>query len=443
MKKIKLILIGAGDRGTTYLDLGADTCSDMMEVVGVADPDPVRRNYIKNKFNIPDECTFLDWEGILSVPKFADAAIIATQDRDHFAPTMKAISLGYELLLEKPASVTPEECLLISDFAKEMGVRVVVCHVLRYTPFFGLLKKIIDEGRIGKIINIIHIECVGNVHQSHSYVRGNWHDSKTSSPMILAKSCHDLDIIQWLLGEKCTRLQSFGSLVYFTKDNKPKGAPEYCYQGCPDNEACPYSALKIYRDRSFPAFVATATKKHEPTDEDIYRTITETDYGKCVFNCDNNVVDHQVVNLEYESGATVSFTMSAFNKGGRKLRIMGTKGEINAEMSSDHIMLFDFVTRKEEKISIMDAVKDETIRGGHGGGDQGIIKAFCQLLLGIYEGKSISDIGTSIENHLVAFAAEKSRLEGTVITMKDYMNDIRKITSTKQGRDISCTENQL
>ena len=338
---------------------------------------------------------------------------------------MKAISMGYELLLEKPASVTPEECLKIADYANEKGVRVVVCHVLRYTPFFRLLKDIIDSGKIGRIMNIIHIECVGNVHQSHSYVRGNWRDSSTSSPMILAKSCHDLDIIQWLIGERCTRLQSFGSLTYFVKENKPAGAPEFCYQGCPENDSCPYSALKIYKDRNFPPFVSTATRKHKPTDDDILKAITKTDYGRCVFDCPNNVVDHQVVNLEYESGITVSFTMSAFNKGGRKIRIMGTKGEINAEMSDDHITLFDFATRKEEKISIMNAVKDETIKGGHGGGDQGIIKAFCELLLDKYTGKSISDVTTSIENHLVAFAAEKSRVEGTAINMEEYVNEIR------------------
>ena len=432
MRKIKLILIGAGDRGTTYVDLGAETCPEMMEVVGVADPDPVRRNYIKEKFNIPDERTYNTWEEILAEPKFADAAIIATQDRGHFEPAMKAISLGYELLLEKPAAATPEECLAIADYAKEKGVRVVVCHVLRYTPFFRLLKNLIDNGRLGRIINIIHVECVGNVHQSHSYVRGNWRDTTTSSPMILAKSCHDLDVIQWLLGKRCTRLQSFGSLTYFTKENKPEGSPEYCYQGCPVGDECPYNALSIYKERNFPAFVCTATKKHNPTDEDIWNAITTTDYGKCVFSCANNAVDHQVVNLEYEDGATVSFTMSAFNKGGRKLKIMGTKGEVTAEMSEDHVTLFDFQTRKFEDIPIMNAVHDETIKGGHGGGDQGIIKAFCELLNGIYTGNSISDISVSIENHLASFAAEKSRLGAGVVNMDEYIEEVRESFKNSQ-----------
>jgi predicted dehydrogenase len=243
--------------------------------------------------------------------------------------------------------------------------------------------------------------------------------------MILAKSCHDLDIIQWLLGEECARVQSFGSLRYFCRENMPEGAPEYCYQGCPAEEECPYSALKIYRQRKFPCFVGTATRKHHPTDEDIEKTITETNYGRCVFQCDNDVVDHQVVNLEYEGGETVSFTMSAFNKGGRQIRIMGTKGEIFANMSEKSVRIFDFKTRTEETVDVLNFVQDESIVGGHGGGDLGIIKAFCEFMTGEYNGNAICDVTTSVENHLVTFAAERSRLEGGVITMEDYVQELR------------------
>ena len=425
MKKVKVILIGAGDRGTTYADLGAENCPEF-ELVGVADPDSVRRNYIRDKFNLPEERCFTTWEHILDMPKWADAAIIATQDQLHFAPAMKAIELGYDLLLEKPAAPTPEECLQIARAAEKKGVRVVVCHVLRFTPFFRLLKQLIDEGKVGRVMNVVHVECVGNVHQSHSYVRGNWRDARTSSPMILAKSCHDLDIIQWLLDEPCTRVQSFGSLTYFCKENRPEGAPEFCMDGCPVEKDCPYSALRIYKDRGFPSFVRSATKKHNPTDEDVLDTIRNTSYGKCVFQSDNNVVDHQVVNLEYKSGATVSFNMSAFNRGGRKLRIMGTKGEITAEMNRDYVTLFDFDTREETKIMIADAVKDESIQGGHGGGDRGIIRSFCQLLTDSYTGCSVTDIATSVQNHLTAFAAEDARLSGETVQLDRYIEELEK-----------------
>jgi predicted dehydrogenase len=423
MKKVRLVLIGAGNRGTAYTDLGAEFCPEM-ELIAVADPDPVRRNYIRDKFQLSEDCCFETGEELLKQPKMADAAIIATQDQKHYALAMEAIKVGYHLLLEKPAAPTPEECLAIADAANAKNLTVVVCHVLRFTPFFRLIKNLIDEGRVGKVLNIAHIECVGNVHQSHSYVRGNWHKTADSTPMILAKSCHDLDIVQWLLNSRCTRVQSFGSLQYFRRENMPEGAPEYCYQGCPAEADCPYSALKIYRDRQFPSFVRTATKKHEPTDEDIEYAITQTNYGRCVFQCDNDVVDHQVVNLEYESGATVSFNMSAFNSGGRKIRVMGTKGELYGEMSQDFVTLFDFNTRTLTKINIAEAVLDESIQGGHGGGDRGIIRAFCQLMCGEYKGNSVTDISTSIENHLVAFAAEESRLNGNVVAMKDYQNNI-------------------
>ena len=177
MKKVKIVLIGAGDRGTNYVNLGAASCPEM-EIVAVADMDDARRNYIKEKFDIPEECCFTYGEDLLKLPKMADAAIIATQDKQHYHLAMAAIEKGYHLLLEKPAAPTPEECYAISKAAKEKGLHVVICHVLRFTAFFRLLKKIIESGRIGKVINMIHVEGVGNVHQSHSYVRGNWH--KTS-----------------------------------------------------------------------------------------------------------------------------------------------------------------------------------------------------------------------------------------------------------------------
>ena len=210
MKKVKLVIIGAGNRGTSYINEGAKYC-DEMEVVAVADPNPVRRNYIRDKFGLPDDRCFELGEDLLKLPKMADGAIIATQDRDHYALAMEAIKKGYHLLLEKPAAPTPEECLAIEEAANAKGVQVLICHVLRYTPFFRSIKKLIDEGRIGKIMNVEHTEGVGDLHFSHSYIRGDWHNTAQSTPMILSKSCHDIDILQWLLGTsliakfRCTR----------------------------------------------------------------------------------------------------------------------------------------------------------------------------------------------------------------------------------------------
>lgn len=425
-KQLKVILIGAGNRGCNYVRLAKENCPEKLDVVAIADPDLTRAREIIEAYGVPEDKIFDDWRKILSLPKLADAAIIATQDNGHFEPAVAALKAGYDLLLEKPVAPTAEECLAISDLANSLGRQVLVCHVLRYTPFFKTLKHIIDSGRIGKVINIVHTECVGNIHQAHSYVRGNWRDSKESSPMILAKSCHDLDIVQWLIGKKATRVQSFGSLTYFRHENAPEGAPDYCIQGCPHESECVYSAVKIYKERQFPVWVRYVAKKDNATDEEIEKIISETNYGKCIFKCGNDVVDHQVVNLEYEGGETVSFTMSAFNKGGRRLNIMGTKGELVANMSEKKIELFSFETREWESVDVTNYVADETIVGGHGGGDLGIVKAFCEYLTGEYEGNAVSDISVSVENHLAAFAAESSRLEGSVVNMDEFAAKVRK-----------------
>jgi predicted dehydrogenase len=277
----------------------------------------------------------------------------------------------------------------------------------------------IDDGSLGKIVNIQHIEPVGNVHQSHSFVRGNWGNSDRSSCMILQKSCHDTDIIQWLVGKECLKVQSFGSLSYFTPENAPEGAPERCIDGCPEAKQCPYNAVKLYYDdKKNGWFRKASTKKMEPTDEDVELALRTTEYGKCVFKCSNNVVDHQVVNMEFEDGITCSFTMCAFSSGGRYIRIMGTKGELCAEMGQPTMKFVDFVKRKTTEIQIADRVVDDTIVGGHGGGDGGIIAAFYDLLNGV-KSNSIGDISDSVKSHMIAFAAEKSRLEGRVVEIKE------------------------
>lgn len=418
MKKTA-ILIGAGLRGKTYTDFAVRN-PDYLDIVAVAEPLEDRRNYIKETHGIGDENCYNDWREILDRPKFADAAIICTMDRDHFEPAMKAIELGYDILLEKPISPVPEECAEIARAAEKKGVRIVVCHVLRFTPFFVGLKNVIDSGRLGKICAINHNEFVGNVHQSHSFVRGNWGNSDESSPMILQKSCHDMDILQWLIGKKCLRVSSFGGLYHFTAANKPDGAPERCIDGCPVGEDCPYNAVKLYLDdKNNDWFRTASTQKVHPTDEDVEKVLRETRFGQCVYGCNNNVVDRQVVNLEFEDGITVAFAMNAFNKGGRFIKVMGTKAELTADMDHNTFEIFDFKTRQTENISV-DAVADQTIVGGHGGGDDGIMTAFCQMLNDEYKGKSICDIGESSDNHMIAFAAEKSRVEGRVVNMEEY-----------------------
>ncbi len=422
MKKLKVVLIGAGGRGTTYTNIMADN-PDRFEVVAVAEPIDSRRNYIKEKHNLPEDRCFTDWHPLFEIGKIADMAIISTLDRDHFAPGMVAIGLGYDLLMEKPIAPTAEECNTLTAYAMEKNVKVVVCTVLRYTPFFITLKNIIDSGKIGDVMSINHEECVGNRHQSHSFVRGNWGNEGRSSCMLLQKSCHDTDILQWLIGKKCKKVQSFGNLSYFTEKNAPKGAPEFCIQGCPNGDKCMYNAVKMYvEDYTYLRWIKPDIAYDELTEEIALDVITNTNYGRCVYRCDNDVVDHQTVNMLFEDDVTVTFTMNAFNKGGRYIHIMGTKGEIRAALDENEpIKVYLHESDTTEEIPM---VGKDGIDGGHGGGDEGIIEALYMYLNGCYTGKSVPEIDESNENHLIVFAAEESRKNNTVVDFDEYVNSL-------------------
>lgn len=422
MKKLKVILIGAGNRGERYTDIMADM-PEKYEVVAVAEPIESRRKSIQRKHHIPDELCFTDAKELLAKGKIADVAVIATMDKEHYDFTMQAISLKYDLLLEKPVSPNPIECKRIADYADALGVKVVVCHVLRYAPFFITLKKAIMEGKIGDIISINHEECVGPTNKSHAFVRGNWGNSDRSSCMLLQKSCHDMDILQWLIGKKCKEVQSFGALNYFKKENAPQGSPEYCIEGCPVAESCPYDAVKMYLKSKSSWLRTTCTREAEPTDEMVEKAIRTTQYGKCVFKCDNNVVDRQTVNLLFEDDITVTFTMNGFNKAGRYIHIMGTKGEIRGAMDdSTPITIYDLATNETTVIPIQ---SKDGIMSGHGGGDNGIVESFYDYIANGEKGISISDISTSVENHLIVFAAEKSRMEHSVVSFEEYVKSLK------------------
>lgn len=423
-KTLKVILIGAGSRGQAYTNLMQN---DKFKVVAVAEPESNEREYIKNLHNIPDEMCFETWEPLLDLEKIADVAIIATVDSMHYAPAMKAIERGYNLLLEKPVAPTAQECADIANAAKERGVKILVCHVLRYTKFFGKIKELINDGALGKVVSIHHSECVGNVHQSHSYVRGNWGNTAKSANMLLAKSCHDIDIIQWLIGSECKQVQSFGSLTYFTRDNAPCDSPEYCIDGCPHGEECYYNAVKLYlEDEKNLWFRNTCTKKVKPSNDEVEKVLRTTQYGKCVFKCDNDVVDHQVVNLEFENGAVASFNMCCFNKGGRFIRIMGTDGELYGDMEENMINYYSFKTKKNKIINPLEEMRDGSVVGGHGGGDEGIVGTLYKYLTEDYNGDMLSEIGISVYNHLITFAAEQSRLENRVINVEEFRRNYLK-----------------
>lgn len=411
---MKAILIGSGSRGMLYANYGLDHPEDL-QIVGVADPADYVRGVTAEKHNIPEENIFTSWEQVFEREKFADAVFVCTQDKLHYAPTMAAIEKGYHVLVEKPLSPSPEECFEMAEAAEKKGVKVVVCHVLRYANFFTELKKIIDSGEIGEVVSVIHNENVGNTHQAHAFVRGHWRNSKESSPMILAKSCHDTDIVQWLIGKKCKRVSSFGSLMYFNEKNAPEGAPERCTDGCPYGDTCPYDTRKLYFEGHtgyrwwYRAHVARLSRHEEATDEQVINALNTSTYGKCIFKCDNDVVDHQVVNMEFEGGATAAFSMCAFTpETSRTIKIMGTKGQIRGHLGKNVIVVTDFLTYTDREIDLGVVGGKE----GHGGGDDGLMRAFCDYINNDVKSVGISDIRVTAENHMISFAAEESRVGG-------------------------------
>ncbi len=414
-KTVTIAIIGAGARGRGYAAF-AQQYPDRLKVVAVAEPNDYYRELVAKKYDIAPENCFKSWDEFTAKPKMCDAVAICTQDSMHEAPAIACAQLGYHILLEKPMAPTAESCQRIVDAVKKAGVMFAVCHVLRYTKYTAALREIIASGEIGDIVSIQHLEPVGYWHQAHSFVRGLWRNEAESSFMLLAKSCHDVDWLRGIMGKKCVAVHSFGSLHHFKASEKPAGAADRCVN-CPTRieSACPYSAVKIYfRDRFnkghkvWPVNVLTP----EPTAESLEAALQNGSYGRCVYNCDNDVVDNQVVNMSFEDGSTVSMTMTAFNfHSGRKTRIFGTKGEIDTDST---IITINHFLDNTTRVVNTDTLNDGGILSGHGGGDMGLMSNFVQAVAENDPSLILTGIDETLESHLMVFAAEKSRKEGTV-----------------------------
>ena len=403
-KPVTVMIIGAGGRGRTYARY-AEKFPQSMKVVGVADLNPNRRKAMAKKHNIPAENQFGHFNEALSKAKLADAVVIATPDNLHYEPCMKALELGYDVLLEKPVAPTEKECRAILKQAHKYNRIVAVCHVLRYAPYFVALKEVLASGAIGDIVNIQHFEPIRYAHMAHSYVRGNWPLSTKTTPIILAKSCHDLDILRWLIDKPCETIAAEGSLHLFRPENAPKGAPERCTDGCPHEAECPYSAIDIYERRKQHLGAFDLPRKDPAL---IREKLKTTNYGRCVFRCENDQCDHYVAIMKFQNGVTASFSMDAFTPwGGRRTRIMGTKGFIEGDMTK--FTFYDFRTGHksvwDQKVSEIPEYKGS----GHGGGDHLLVRDFLRAVSAQDEKLLSSTIDVSIESHVMGFMAEKSR----------------------------------
>ena len=421
-KKITVAFAGLGSRGTSY----AEACAllkDKIEIVACADIIPGKVTRFAEKYGVPAEGCYSSAEEMLQKDRLADVMFICTMDKQHYGHAIPALEKDYHLVLEKPASTDPRECMEIARVANERGRHVVVCHVLRYTPYYRKLKEIIDSGMLGKIYSIQACEGVGYWHMAHSFVRGNWRNSDETSPMILQKCCHDMDIFLWLTGKHCKSVSSFGHLSHFKPECAPEGAHEHCTEECPAYSKCPYSIERYLHHAKAGCFgwpldvVSPATNY-----DDFRRDLLAGPYSRCVYHCDNNVVDHQVVNLQFEDDLTLSFSMSAFDQRGRNTAVMGTEGFIDTTTDASVIRVVKYNQGIESYEEFN--TEAETDQFGHGGGDYILVKELVDLLNGEVSVASTC-IDDSVESHIVALAVEKSRtLGGALVSIDDYVKTL-------------------
>ena len=468
-KTITAVLIGAGNRGMDVYGNYALKFPHKLKFVAVAEPIQFRKEKFARLHNIPSERTYNSWEEVLGEEKFAEVAFVCTQDQMHIEPTLKALEKGYNILLEKPMAHTLEGCIKIIKKVEETNRILGISHVLRYTNFFLTVKDTILKGLLGNIVNISHRENVSWYHMAHSFVRGNWRNVNLSSPMILAKCCHDLDLLFWMVGVKPKKISSFGSLKHFIPSNAPKNSPNFCVEGCPIEKTCLYYAPRIYVDiipiiqilektnQLGLKFLANLRKKHvrllttlskpikllkrlrywkgwpvEPlysgrpeeaiedySDEMKMEILKTSPYGRCVYKCDNDVVDHQVVNIEFENGVTANLSMHGFSeREGRTLRIDGTIATLKGQFSDSgqEITLFDHFSGTQKVIFS----EKLTIEGSvHGGGDIALVDAFLETLQNS-KSQPLTNALETLESHLMAFAANESRLKAKVVDMENY-----------------------
>lgn len=432
-KRVKVAVAGCGARGRVVYANVAHLHPEKMEIVAAADTDPEKLAIMAKEFNIPREACFASAEEMLAQDKLADAMIIATQDRQHVEHAIPALEKGYHLLLEKPVSPDLNECGRLLETANRCNRKVIVCHVLRYTPVYQKVKEILDSGKIGDVVTTVAVENVGWFHQAHSFVRGNWANSDETSPMILQKCCHDMDLYLWLTGKKCQSLSSFGSTYLFKPEMAPEGCAKRCMDGCKAREDCPFDAEKIYMknrligyDTGYRLWPLDVLAPGGMTREGLMESLKTGRFGRCVYHCDNNVVDHQVVNLNMTDGTTISFTMSGFTPDiARFARIMGTKGELTVVLDAQepkksriYTKLFDPAITTEE-VDVLSLSDDFT---GHGGGDNMMVKEFLDIISGEQKESSyVTSLDRSLESHYCALAAEYSRVHnGEVVNLDEF-----------------------
>ncbi|WP_236718147.1 Gfo/Idh/MocA family protein [Actinoplanes sp. TFC3] len=413
MSQVSLVVVGAGLRGQAYARRAVATGSGRL--VAVAEPDNGRRERFATEFGLADDMVFRDWRDLAAAGRLADGAIIATPDREHSGPAIALADLGYHLMVEKPLAPTEEEAVRITEAVERNNVIFALCHVLRYTEYTRVLKAILDSGRIGTLVSVQHLEPVGWWHQAHSFVRGEWNNSRTSSPMLLAKACHDIDWLMYLIDRPVARLSSFGQVSHFRPESRPAAATDRCLD-CPLEPTCPYSAPRLYlgclgdpEQEFWPLSAVTA----EHTEAGVLTALRDGPYGRCVYASDNDAVDHQVVTMSFVDGLSCTFTMTAFTPFElRKTRFFGTHGYLEGD--GTRLRLVDFRTGKEEEIN---AGGTDSLEAGHADADDNLVDTFIAAVAAGNPGLLKSDAATSLASHQIVWAAERARHTSTVVKL--------------------------
>ena len=403
MRVKDIVVFGYGQRGQIYANYALANPEEF-RVVAIIETNAERRKVAKSKHDCP---VFSDYKEFLEKKIKADVVAIATQDADHLEHAVACMEHGYDLLLEKPIANKLEDCVAIYEASVRLGRKVIVCHVLRYTPFYQKIKEIITSGALGDIMTVNMSENVGFYHQAHSFVRGPWRNTKDACPMILAKCCHDLDILRWLVGEPCEEISSFGDLSFFKEENAPADSAKYCSDCHVDS--CEYRAKKLYSDYIWMRGYFCCDIENEQVANE---ALIHSPYDRCVFKCDNDVVDHQVSIFRFNKNITAMHTMTAFSKEiYRDIKVHGTKAELYGVMEKNILELRVFGGE-----TIHYDLNKIKVSGNHGGGDNGLMhNLFLERNGVIVDGITYLDV--SIDSHKMAFGAEKSRKLGKTVAL--------------------------
>lgn len=431
-RPVRLAILGIGNRGDIY---GGWTLRhpQRARLVAVADPRAERRDRLAEAAGVATEDRFDDWRALFATADrlALDAVVVALPDRQHVEPTLAAARAGLDVLLEKPAAATPEDLDRLATGARDLAARILVGHVLRYTPFWRTIQSIVGSGAIGELLTIRHDENIGYWHFAHSYVRGNWRRADQASPMVLAKTCHDLDLIRWLAGSAPRTVASSGSLTHFRPENAPPGAPQRCLDGCPAAADCAFYAPRFYVEalagvETWPISVLTT----DPSPQGRLEALRAGPYGRCVYHCDNDVVDHQQTVMGFPDGLTATLSTSGLTgQNTRTVALTGTAGEVSGHMEAGAITVDLFSptatlpdlpharqvrqwlrTPAGQRVVELDAAPSGNGHPGHGGGDDALMDAFVTAVatgtLGADDGSSLE---SALDSHRMAFAAEESR----------------------------------